>query len=205
MGWQALYPILRREFLTRMRRPSTPLAFWFCSITPVLVVGSGILWLSKTVGGAALDPRMAGRELLGEAFATQMILSLLAGPAVASEGLALQREEGTYELLSLAPIPRGAMVLGELLASFLFLCLLGLTTLPLAAAGYQVGAIDPPVLLKVYAWLLGINLAMSAIGTLWSSLLKGTTGSRLLSYLTLFALLGGMIWWKGGLGPLWVP
>lgn len=206
MGWQAFYPILRREFIARMRRPSTPLAFLFCSITPVLVAGSGLLWLSRTLGGAALlDPRLAGRELLGEAFATQLILAWLAGPAVASEGLALQREEGTYELLSLAPIPRGVTLLGELLASFFFLGFLGLTTLPLAAAGYQVGAIDLPMIPKVYARLLASNLAMSAIGTLWSSLLKGTVGPRLLSYLTVFALLGGMIWWKEGLGSLLIP
>lgn len=79
---------------------------------------------------------------------------------------ALEREHGGFDALLLAPVARGAIFCGKMLANALLTLLVGLLLLPLLAVLYDLPQLSPLLLLILPPGCLGL----AAIGTLLAAL-----------------------------------
>ena len=91
---------------------------------------------------------------------------LFAGILGHSRSAALEREHGGFDALLLAPVARGAIFCGKLLANALLTLLVGLLLLPLLAVLYDLPQFSPLLLLILPPGCLGL----AAVGTLLAAL-----------------------------------
>jgi heme exporter protein B len=80
--------------------------------------------------------------------------------------MAIEREQGSFDALLLAPIHRSAIFTGKLLANSLFTLVVGLVLLPLMSILYNVSLFQAWILLLL---LLGIA-GFSCVGTLLATM-----------------------------------
>ncbi|HUG15981.1 MAG TPA: heme exporter protein CcmB [Thermomicrobiales bacterium] len=98
--------------------------------------------------------------------------------------LAIERERGTLEALTLCPIDGGVIFAGKLISNVLFIAVVQAISLPVFAALYDLPALSPMVLAIAIAGSLGI----AGLGTLFSALVSTTRAREILMPLLLFPL-----------------
>lgn len=108
----------------------------------------------------------------------------LAGTLGLNRSFGLEREGGALDGLLLAPIDRGAIFFGKLLANLLFLLILAIFTLPLYALLYNVNVFMPGLLLVL---LLGA-LGYVTVGTLLAAMASAARTRDLLLPVLLFPM-----------------
>ena len=106
-----------------------------------------------------------GAGFLWVAFAFAGILSL-------NRSFALEREEGCSYGIALAPVDRGAVYIGKLLANVIFMFVTELIVLPLFAIFFNVG-IGAHFGLLVLILFLG-SLGFASVGTMFSAIASHT-------------------------------
>ena len=123
--------------------------------------GLAVLLFSFAIGPGAEDLRRFAPGLLWLAVALASLLDV--GRSFASE-----REQATLEALLLYPVPREALFLGKLLASFLLLLALAGSALALMAVLYTLEA--PVALWPLLAALVLGALGLAVAGTFYGAL-----------------------------------
>jgi len=98
--------------------------------------------------------------------------------------LAIERDRGTLEGLTLCPIDGGTIFAGKLISNVLFIAIVQGVSLPVFAALYNLPALSPMVLAIALAGTLGI----AGLGTLFSALVSTTRAREILMPLLLFPL-----------------
>ncbi len=98
-----------------------------------------------------------------------------------------EREESAFLALLVSPIPRGAIYLGKMLGVFLFVCIVELVVVPVAALVLHVdlGNVAGPLLLFLLLGALGV----AATGTLFGAMTVRTRARDLVLATVLFPLL----------------
>jgi ABC-2 type transport system permease protein len=186
----AIWAICRRDLLAAFASPLMwlVLACWSALIDLVF-------WLDlRRVHGTA----GADTPLFVDALASGIFFLTLLAPALTMNSFALERTQGTMQLLLTVPVRERQLVLGKVLAAFLALATLVLATAvqPLVLA--FVSQVPPPQLLAGYAGLLLACALFAALGV-WISLLVDSPVS---AYVITFAVIAVLlvIGWMGDQG-----
>ncbi|MCY4525248.1 MAG: heme exporter protein CcmB, partial [Anaerolineaceae bacterium] len=124
--------------------------------------------LAILVFSVALELDRPGRQdaVSGVLWVTLLFASILGH----NRSVALEREHGGFDALLLAPVARGAIFLGKLLANALFTLMIALLLLPLLTILYNLPDFPPALLLIVPPGCLGL----AAIGTLLAAMTMQT-------------------------------
>lgn len=120
--------------------------------------------LAILVFSFALELDRPGRQdaVSGVLWVTLLFASILGH----NRSVALEREHGGFDALLLAPVARGAIFAGKLLANALFTLSIALPLLPLLTVLYNLPQFPPALLLIVPPGCLGL----AAIGTLLAAM-----------------------------------
>ncbi|MCO5176966.1 MAG: heme exporter protein CcmB [Thermomicrobiales bacterium] len=130
----------------------------------------------------AFDLTGAGKEASGSG--GLWIAYLFAGMLGLGRSIAVERDRGTLEGLTLCPVDGGSIFLGKLISNLLFVLAVQLVTLPVFAALYDLPALRPMVFAIAFIGALGL----SGLGTLFSALAAGSRSREILMPLLLFPL-----------------
>jgi ABC-2 type transport system permease protein len=193
-------PVLRREVVERWRSRRATI-----TLTLYLAVLGAIMYLLYRLGVAVLDSQFGfgfdpaaagpvlGRFLVEGLLFFVLLLVLFVGPGYAAAQISGERERKTLTLLQVTLLRPVQIVLGKLGAAVAWLSLLVLAAVPLGAVAFFLGGIGITDLLRSGALLLVVAVAIAAMGLGVSSLTRKTTGSIVLTYGLVLALVGGTL------------
>lgn len=123
------------------------------------------------------DAAAAGAGALWIAF-------LFAGMLGLGRSLAVERDRGTLEALTLCPVDAGWIYLGKFIASLFFILLVQIISLPIFAALYDLPALNLAMLPVALAGSIGF----AGLGTLFSAVAAGSRSREILMPLLLMPL-----------------
>ena len=178
-------PVLTKELRTRMRGPR---AFWillaYVGLPSLVVLLTYISYSAydRYGGSNAQATFQLGKTFYSTVFIIQALLVGLIKPALTAGGVTLEKEQRTYDLLSLTKLPRRAIVQGKLFSATLFVALLLTSSLPLASLCFLLGGIAPSQVVASYIILLSCAFLYGSVGIVSSAISKSTTNATSLAY-----------------------
>lgn len=180
-------PVLTRELRTRMRGAR---AFWilftYIGLLSLILFFTYLSWTQSQSGGSSAF--MVGKLFYSVLFTVQAILVGLITPALTAGGISVEKEQRTFDLLSLSLLPRRSIVVGKLMAAVSFVTLLLTSSLPLVSLGFLLGGISPAEVGAAYFLLLVCAFQYGAVGIACSSVARSTTTATVLTYGILIVL-----------------
>jgi ABC-type transport system involved in multi-copper enzyme maturation permease subunit len=185
-------PVIIKELRGRMRG-------WRAMVVLViyLLVLSLITWLTylaiggmnSAVGGAATA--QIGKGIFGVLVVFQAIMVSLLTPAFTAGSITSEREQKTYDLLMTTLLPARSVIFGKLGSALAFVALLIVSTVPLESLAFMFGGVSPEEIILSQVVMLMAALMFASIGIFWSSALRSSVASNVLTYGTiLFQMLG---------------
>ena len=193
-------PVLRREVVERWRSRRATV-----TLTLYLAILGAIMYLLYRVGVAVLDAQFGfgfdpaaagpvlGRFLVEGLLFFVLLLVLFVGPGYAAAQISGERERKTLSLLQVTLLRPVQIVLGKLGAAVAWLTLLVLAAVPLGAVAFFLGGIGMVDLLRGGVLLIVVAVSIAGMGLGVSSLTRKTTGSIVLTYGLVLALVGGTL------------
>ncbi|MBC8104397.1 MAG: ABC transporter permease subunit [Cytophagales bacterium] len=181
-------PVLTKELRTRMRGTR---AYWilFAYVgLPSLIVFLTYATYTAFQSGNGQNAFQLGKVFYSTVFTIQALLVGIITPALTAGGVSLEKEQRTYDLLSLSLLPRRGIILGKLLSATLFVALLLTASLPLASLCFLLGGIAPSQVITAYVLLLSCAFLYGAVGIAASSVAKSTTNATSLAYTVILIL-----------------
>jgi ABC-type transport system involved in multi-copper enzyme maturation permease subunit len=184
-------PILMKELRTRMRGAK---AFWILFLYLGLlsaIVGATYFgfWRNENSFGAGNTAQM-GRQFYAVLFMVQAALVGLITPALTSGAISIEKEQRTFEALAVSPIPRRSIVLGKLGSALAFVVLLLVGSLPLVSVCFLLGGVSASEVIVAFLLLIASGFLYGATGIMFSSFVKNTTSSTVLTYGTILVIFG---------------
>jgi len=150
----------------------------FTLITIYLTILGGLLLL---IYAGQTSSNFVNRAEIGlSLFATVMGIALLQltflSPALNASSLGNERDRQTIDLLMITPVSSFKLIIGKLVAPCLFLLIMGVATLPLAAFAFLIGGIEVRDLLVGATLLFVTTIGYGAIG-IWAAARSRTSRS----------------------------
>lgn len=138
------------------------------------------------VGYAAFEPGRGSFFLMRRADLMSLFqyipwVYLFLIPSVSMKLISEERRSGTIELLLTLPITESQVIIGKLLAAFMFVCLSLLGTFPMVFTVIYLGSPDLMVICVGYLGALLLALSFLSIGIFFSTLTKSQVISFILS------------------------
>ncbi|OQY94417.1 MAG: hypothetical protein B6D39_01525 [Anaerolineae bacterium UTCFX2] len=186
-------PVVLKDFRTRMRSSRSFILLSVHLLILVLAIGSTyLLFFSElTRTGNLEDRRMFGKGLFGLLVWIELVMVSFVAPALTSGAISSERERQTYDLLRVTLLPARQLVLGKFLPGLLFVILLLFTSIPLQGPAYLIGGATWQEIILSTLLLVVTAAAFSALGMLFSSLIRHTLIATALSYaITIFLVFG---------------
>ncbi len=188
-------PIISREMKVRMRFAR---AFWLQGayllflIVIVLLAYQGIIAQSPLQHPAQLQIRLQG-------FYHLLLYSLVAvvvliAPALTASAISFERERRTLDLLLTTPLRPMQILFGKLLASFAFLMLLLVESMPIVAVCIVMGGATIGDLLATYVLIAFGTLHLCAFAIYCSACNRSSGIATFWAYLGTIAILGSTFW-----------
>jgi heme exporter protein B len=169
-GVRQIYAIVQRDLLHELR-------------TREHVVGMAVLaLLTLVISHFAFDLSSADRAASGSG--ALWVAIVFAGMLGMGRAAALDRHQGAWEGLLLAPVGRGTIFLGKLASTLLFIGIVAVMTLLAFAALFSLPVLRPPVLLVVGLGTVGF----STLGTLFAVMAATTRAREVVLPVLLFPL-----------------
>jgi heme exporter protein B len=112
------------------------------------------------------------------------IAFLFSGMLGLGRSIAVERDRGTIEGLTLCPVDAGTIFLGKFISNLLFIIIVQAVSLPVFAAIYDLPALRPTVLALAVLGAIGF----SGLGTLFSAVASSSNSREILMPLLLFPL-----------------
>lgn len=160
-----------------------------------------ILSIAMQVAGNALA---VGPTTLHGFFIILIVPMIVIVPFTAFRSLALEREDGTHELLSITTLGARQIILGKLGSAVLQMMLFYSVLAPCIAFTYLLRGVDVITIALLLWYTLVNSVFLSSLGLLLASAARATHWQVLLSLLLLGALMAaGMAWAGGGYGVIW--
>jgi ABC-type transport system involved in multi-copper enzyme maturation permease subunit len=182
----AVNPVIVKELRGRMRgwRAVAVLVIY-------LLVLSLITWLTylalgglnNSLGGAA--SAQIGKGIFGVLVIFQTIMVSLLTPAFTAGSITAEREQKTYDLLMTTLLPARSVVFGKLGSALAFVVLLIISTAPLESLAFMFGGVSPEEIVLSQVVMLMAAVMFASIGIFWSSLLRSSVASNVLTYGTI--------------------
>lgn len=112
------------------------------------------------------------------------IAFLFAGMLGLGRSLAVERDRGTLEALTLCPVDAGTIFLGKFIANLVFILVVEVVALPVFAALYDMPTLAPQMVPVALAGTVGF----AGLGTLFSAVAAGSRSREILMPLLLMPL-----------------
>jgi heme exporter protein B len=148
------------------------------NLSAMLVFSLLVLIIFNFAFGTAVDKTVAGPGILWVAFTFSGILGL-------GRSFAAERDKGSLDGILLAPVDRGAILIGKATANLIFILVMETITLPLFVVLFNVPLPWFPLLTYV---LLG-TLGFAVVGTLLSAVAASTRMREVMLPVLLFPVL----------------
>ncbi|HEX9765538.1 MAG TPA: ABC transporter permease subunit [Nitriliruptorales bacterium] len=194
-------PVLQRELLERWRGRRA-----FVVITIYVGLLAGIMRLLWWMGNSVLEQSMRfggfdqiaagpalGRFMFENLLAFVLLLVLFVAPGYAAAQISGERERKTLGLLQITLVRPWQIVAGKLGSSIAWLLLLVVTSLPFAATAFLLGGVTLPDMIRGYAMVLLLAIAIAGIAIGISSLTRRTTAAVVMTYGVVLALVIGTL------------
>jgi ABC-type transport system involved in multi-copper enzyme maturation permease subunit len=214
--WQsAPNPILIRELKQAARLTRTP--FILMTLTAMAAL------LLCSIGGLAslsLDPARTGVAIFHTFFSLAYFVVTLAGPALASNSIASERDGRTWEALLLTGLSPGIVARGKFLAAFTNIAMYIVMLAPVGALPFLFGGVSAIEIVLAFVWLFLLASLSVAFGLALSSKMDSSRSAIVVTLLFTFVL-SPTIYFTGGVGfsslandlwpavtsgpPIWLP
>ena len=208
------HPILRKELLTRLRSGKTfvALGLWIVLNTTAMSVGwrvsdaswrAGAQWrqrwrpIAQTQSASARTSARV-RGAFHSVSISQLLLAAVLAPAFAVGAFAVERKQGTYDMLLTTPIPTLSIAVTKLASYVCVMALLVVSSLPALSMVLLFGGVTGAELVLSAAATIVAVLLFSSIGLLWSAWRRTTAQAALASYV-LVGVLAAVTFVPGGL------
>jgi ABC-type transport system involved in multi-copper enzyme maturation permease subunit len=132
-----------------------------------------------------------GKFIFSTLVVFQAIMVSLLTPAFTAGAITSEREQRTYDLLMTTLLPARSVILGKLGSALAFVALLILAIAPLESLSFMLGGVSPEEIILSQVTMFVAAVLFAAVGMFWSSVLKSSMGSNVLTYGTiLFQMIG---------------
>jgi ABC-2 type transport system permease protein len=189
-GLFARNPVVIKELRGRMRGPRA-----FIVLTVYLLLMSAFVTLLYIVYVASTNnvysstnAQLIGKFVFGAVVGIELLLVCFIAPAFTAGAISSERERQTYDLLRTTLLPARSLVLGKLASALSYILLLLVAAFPLQSLAFLLGGVAPEEVLIATGLLVATAFLFGASGIFFSSLMRRTLGSTVLTYA--FALLG---------------
>ena len=186
-------PVVLKELRGRMRGPRA-----FVVLTIFLLLLSAFVTLLYVVYAASTSSvysgtsgQLIGKFVFGAVVGIELLLVCFIAPAFTAGAISGERERQTYDLLRTTLLPARALVLGKLASALSYILLLLLAAFPLQSLAFLLGGVAPQEVLIASLLLVATAFLFGTSGIFFSSLMRRTLGSTVLTYaFALMATLG---------------
>ncbi|HEX8228570.1 MAG TPA: ABC transporter permease subunit [Chloroflexia bacterium] len=186
-------PVIVKELRGRMRGPRAAIV-----MTIYLVVLTGVTllfyWMvsaSSSSGFASPQSSQVGKIIFYVLVIFQMIMVALLTPAFTAGSITSEREQKTFDLLMTTLLPARSVIFGKLGSALSYVVLLIIAIAPLESLAFMFGGVSPEEIVLSQVVMLMAALLFASAGIFWSSILKSSVASNVLTYGTmLFQLIG---------------
>ncbi|HEU4410200.1 MAG TPA: ABC transporter permease [Polyangiaceae bacterium] len=176
-------PVWLREMRQFSRLTRTP--FLLMTLTVLLAL------LLCAIGGIAsmtASPASIGAGLHHTFFSIAFFVVTLAGPALAANGIASEREGRTWEALLLTGLAPGVIARGKFLAAYTHVALYVVMLAPVGALPFLFGGVTAVEVVLAFVWLFLFALLAVAFGLAVSSKMDSLRVALLVTLLCAFLL-----------------
>ncbi|MCL1855659.1 MAG: ABC transporter permease [Clostridia bacterium] len=180
-------PILTTSARQRMRSWRTPLILTVYSLFQLVFVW---IYSYEAFGRDTFTLNSLARSVDGYVIlvAVQFVLLVLVAPAMTAGSVSGERERQTLDLLRVTPTGSLSLLIGKLLESFGFLCLLVMSSLPMLGMILLSGAVPLLQMLAAVLFLIVTAFSILSVGMFTSVLFRRTITAMVAAYLSVFAI-----------------
>ncbi len=185
-------PMISKELRSRMRSGRS-IAVLTAYVTLLGLFGVLYYWIIYA-SSRYRNPydQQIGRDLLYGIVTFETLLVIFLAPAFTAGVISGERERQTFDLLMTTLLKPREIILGKMGSALAFLLLLILAVAPLESMAFLFGGVAPEEILGSLVVLICAALFYGSIGIFWSSLMRSTAASTVLSYGTLLLMLVGL-------------
>ncbi len=185
-------PVIVKELRGRMRG-------WRALVILLvyLIVLSFITWLTYVAvaanvnGSSGPESAQVGKFIFAVLVIFQTIMVSLLTPAFTAGSITSEREQKTYDLLMTTLLPARSVVFGKLGSALAFVALLIVAIAPLESLAFMFGGVSPEEIIISQVVMLVAALLYASVGIFWSSALKSSVASNVMTYGTIvFQMIG---------------
>lgn len=185
-----LNPVLSKELKVKMRnwKAAGMLGLYLAVITLVAIFI--IMMIMSEMSYSSVN-RQAATLSYGFIGGIQFMLIIFIAPALTSGTISGERERQTLDLLLCTKLRPRSIILGKLFSSLSQVILLIVASFPIFATVFVFGGISITNLLQLFLFYLVVAMLMGSIGIFFSTYIKKTTTSNVVTYgFVLFLLFG---------------
>lgn len=187
-------PVLDKEFRLRMR---TPRSMWtlFFYLFAIGLLALCSIYLTQVISGnaRAFNPEQSRILFYFLSFAQLGLISFMA-PGLTAGVVSSEREKQTLNLLLTTQQSSSTIIISKLVSSLGFMVLIVISTIPVYSMVFLYGGISPKQLLLVFLFYIFLMIVLGSFGILFSTLLKRTMMSVIVTYgVTLFLFVGTLL------------
>lgn len=186
-------PVLSKELKVKMRNWKAA-GMIGAYLLVIAVVAAFILMMIMSEMSSTSTNRQAATISYGFIATIQFMLIIFIAPALTSGSISGERERQTLDLLLCTKLRPRSVILGKLSSSLSQVILLIIASFPIFATVFVFGGISVTNLLQLFLFYLVVAALMGCIGVFFSSHIKRTTTSNVVTYaVVLFLLFGTLI------------
>lgn len=189
LSWHGVRTVARLELRQRVRstRWKVALGVWFVVVGVITLLVSGVV--SRMFGGDPMaDDGSLGRTIFGLVVFFVLFLGLLVAPTLSAAAVNGDRAAGTLATLQATLLTPAEIVVGKLLAAWAAALAFLAASVPFLLYAIGAGGLSAVSLLSVLAVLALVLGVVCAIGLAFSAVASKTSGSAVLTYLTVAGL-----------------
>ncbi|MFC5700125.1 ABC transporter permease [Cohnella faecalis] len=190
--WRKLFinPVLNKEITLRMRTLRSMWALFFYLLA-IGIGALGFLYITQMDGGRSGFNPDASRTMFMFISMAQLGLIAFMAPGLTAGIVSGERERQTLNLLLTTQQTSANIILSKLAAALAFMVLIVVATMPVYSIVFLYGGISPSQLTMVFLFYLFVMIVFGSLGILFSTLLKRTMISVIVTYgVTLFSFGG---------------
>ncbi|MCK0116937.1 ABC transporter permease [Isoptericola sp. S6320L] len=188
LSWQGVRTVAQLELRQRVRstRWKIALVVWFVVVGLITLLTSGAI--AMLFDDPSLGADGAGRTMFGVVVFFVLFLGLLVAPALTAPAINGDRAAGTLATLQATMLTPAEIVVGKLLAAWLAALAFLAASVPFVVWAFAVGGLPFWSLVSVVLVLAVVLGVVCAVGLGFSALTAKTSGSAVLTYLTVGGL-----------------
>jgi ABC-2 type transport system permease protein len=182
-------PVIVKELRGRMRGWGAVVVL---TIYLLVVSGVALLFYSMfraTSGLGSSESSQVGKFLFGVIVIFQLLMVFLLTPAFTAGAITSEKERKTYDVLMTTLLLPRSIIFGKLGAAVAYVALLILALAPLESLSFMFGGVSPEEIILSQVVMLAAALLFASIGIFWSTVVRSSVGSNVLTYGTIMVQL----------------